>query len=515
MLGGMSRSAGLWLLLSLALLVAGLGAARRALTPRAAGDTVQADVSGAARATSSGQPPRAPAAGSSGGEPKGPLRYLAIGGGSTPESTEISLEQNLALARDTLPGPGRLLFAGGEGSLSVRALRDDAPSDALLVQLGDLFSPRNGRDSRYQATALHARAASAKVVEAELARAFADGDAPLLVYVAAHGEQGDTARENSVVLWGGRALSVTRLAELHDAHPRRPLRLLSASCYSGGFAELIWNGADEKEGVARAPRCGLFAGTWDRQTSGCDPDPDRRKQEGYSLHVLQALRGRDRDGAALPLRELDFDGDGRVSLLEAHAHAAIAAQSIDVPTTTSERYLRAVETRSAAPDPALVPEEAAVAARLGAELGLSTPAAVRARWDELDARLRALDDKFDAADDAADRAYAELSGRLLARWPVLDDAFHPDFAATLQKDRAAIANALSSWPEAQRYDAAQGDLDEIDQRRQRVEVEEALVTRLLRAHETLGLASALHARGGEAWAHYRALLACERFVPIP
>jgi hypothetical protein len=25
----------------------------------------------------------------------------------------------------------------------------------------------------------------------------------------------------------------------------------------------------------------------------------------------------------------------------------------------------------------------------------------------------------------------------------------------------------------------------------------------------------LHARGGDPWTHYQALLACERFVPIP
>jgi hypothetical protein len=396
----------------------------------------------------------------------------------------------------------------------VRSLSAEPHGDALLVALGALFSPRNGRDSRYQATSLHARAASLPGVEAELEAAFAHGTDPLLVYIAAHGEQGDTARDNSVVLWGGRALSAARLAELHDAHPR-PLRLVSASCYSGGFAELVWKAADEKQGVSHAPRCGLFAGTWDSETSGCDPDPDRRKQEGYSLHVLQALRGRDRDGAPLPLRELDVDGDGRVSLLEAHVHATIAGQSIDVPTTTSERYLRAVQTRSAPSETALVPEEAAVVARLGAELGLPTQAAVRERWEALDERLRALDDKLDAADDASQRAYAELAGRLLARWPVLDDAFHPDFAATLQRERKAIASALDSWPEAQRYDGAQSEADEIDQRRQRVEVEEALVLRLLRAHETLGLASALHARGGEPWAHYQELLGCERFVPIP
>jgi hypothetical protein len=454
----------------------------------------------------------APAGAAPAAEPAGNVRYIAIGGGSTPESTEISLEQNLALARDTLAGPGRLLFAGGEGSKSVRSLDDQTPADPLLVQLGDLFQPRSGRDSRYRFTSLHARAASLPVVEAELLAALSHDDGPLLVYIAAHGEQGDDARDNSVVLWGGRALSVKHLAELHDAHPR-PLRLLSASCYSGGFAELAFEDADEKRGPARAPRCGLFAGTWDRQTSGCDPDPDRRRQEGYSLHLLQALRGRDRDGSPLPPRTLDVDGDGRISLLEAHAHATVAAQSIDVPTTTSQRYLRAVQTRPAAPDMKLVPEEAIVVTRLGAELGLASEAAVRERWQAVDEKLHQLDTQLDAADAHVQDLYAELSGRLLARWPVLDDAYHPDFAPTLASDRKQIELALHTWPEAEHYEAAQQQAEELDQRTQRVEVEEALLMRLSRAYETLGLATALRARGGPQWAYYQALLTCERFVP--
>jgi len=71
------------------------------------------------------------------------------------------------------------------------------------------------------------------------------------------------------------------------------------------------------------------------------------------------------------------------------------------------------------------------------------------RWDAVDRRMRELDTQLDAADARTSERYAELSGRLLARWPVLDDAYHPDFAATLARDHAEIARALSSWPEAQ------------------------------------------------------------------
>ncbi len=446
-------------------------------------------------------------------DPAQPLRYVAIGGGSSPDNTEVSLEQDLALAQQALPGPGALLFAGGRDSLSVRTVSDQPATDELLVRLGELFAPRVEHRSQFRAPQLQAGPASLAAVRAELTAALSHGDGPLLVYIAAHGEQGDQARDNAVVLWGGGSLSVEALARLQAAHPR-PLRLISASCFSGGFAELAFAGADPANGPARAPRCGLFAGTWDRETSGCDPDPDRRNQEGYSLHLLQALRGRDRDGTPLRSGELDLDGDGHISLLEAHTRAVIAAESIDVPTTTSERYLRAVQTRPEGRlERALLPEVAAVIDRLGARLGLPSERAARARWDEADRRLNQLDQRLDDSDQRAQRSFGELSARLLARWPVLDDPYHPQFAPTLARDREQIEHALADWPEAQRYAAEQREQDEQEARYERAEVDEALVTRLLRAYETLGLASALHARGGPQWAYYRRLLSCERFVP--
>lgn len=441
------------------------------------------------------------------------LSYLAIGGGATPQSTEVSLEQNLALAEQVLHGPHVLLFAGGTDSLSVRVADDQAPSDPLLLSLGELFSPHADHHSRYRAPQLRAAAASLEAVEKQLVSALSHGARPLLVYVSAHGQQGEQARDNSVVLWGGRGLSAARLAELHDAHPR-PLRFVSASCYSGGFAELAFRGADPKLGAARAPRCGLFAGTADRETSGCDPNPDRRQQEGYSIHLLQALRGRDRDGAVLPLAQLDLDGDGKVSLLEAHARASIAGRSIDVPTTTSERFLRSVESKPAAGfDAALSPELAALLKQLGARLQQPSLAAAKARWEAVDQQLRALDARLDKADAEVQDRFGELSARLLARWPMLDDPYHPEFAATLARDRKAIREALEAWPEAQRHNEAQRALDELDTQSQQLEVEEAQLARLLRAYETLGLASTLRRRGGASWKQYQALVACERFVP--
>jgi hypothetical protein len=441
------------------------------------------------------------------------VRFLAIGGGPTPENNEVSLEQDIDLVRRALPGPGLVLFAGGSNSESVRELDPTPKGDSVKLALGELFAPRSGRQSRYRAPRFSAERATLENVEARLSAAFAQGGEPLLVHIAAHGDQGPEARSNAVALWGGKSLSVAHLAELHEQH-RRPLRLVATSCFSGGFAELAFARADAR-GARPAPvaRCGLFAGTWDRETSGCDPNPDRRAQESYGLHFVLALSGKQKNGAALELRAADFDQDGKIGLLDAHTWASIEAISFDVPTTTSERWLRHATTGAAAADPALSPEAAAVTQRLGASLGLDTERAAEQRWTELAERINALNDSIDDAEDALGAREADEITLLLEQWPVLDDPFHPDFESTFDDHRRAIETALTASAEARaRAEQSARTLALYEQLRG-LQLEEARVLRVRRAYDTLHRAAALMKRGGASAKYYSSLLACERAAP--
>jgi len=394
----------------------------------------------------------------------------------------------------------------------VRELANVA-GDPLRLALGDLFAPRSGRQSRYRQPHFAAERATLENVEARLGEALAQGDAPLLVYIATHGDRGDAPQHNSVALWGGHTLDVARLAQLHERQ-RRPLRLVATSCFSGGFGELAFAGADAAAGKpSRVPRCGLFAGPADRETSGCDPNPDRRAQESYGLHLAHALSGRRRGGAPLSREAADFDGDGRIGLLDAHTWARIEAVSMDVPTTTSERWLRHAEAGSAPIEPKLLPEDAAVVERLGAALGLRNEAAVRKRWAALDHQLSELDDAIAGAEDALGERGADLGTQVLERWPVLDDPFHPDFEATFEQNRAPLEALLHTSAAASARQAADARARTLYARLDTLAVEEARVLRLLRAYETLHKAAALHARGGPAARYYEQLLACERAAP--
>jgi hypothetical protein len=486
-----------------------IGAAACELAPTTRAESSGVGAAPAAPAPAAPAPATAPVPSSA---PSPPLRFLAIGGGPTPESNEVSLEQDIELVQRALPAPGLVLFAGGGGSASVREL-SSVTGDALRLALGDLFAPRIGRQSRYRQPRLDAERATLANVEARLDAALARGDAPLLVYIAAHGERGDDPKRNSVALWGGHALEVARLAQLHERQ-RRPLRLIATSCFSGGFAELAFAGADAASGKpSRVPRCGLFAGTADRETSGCDPNPDRRAQESYGLHLAHALSGQRRDGSALPREAADFDRSGGMGLLDAHTWARIEAVSVDVPTTTSERWLRHAEAGSAAIDRNLLPEDAAVVERLGGALGLRSEAAVIERWTALERQLKKLDDAIDAAEAALGERMLDLGTEVLERWAVLDDPFHPDFEATLAQNRAPLEALLQTSAAARARQDADARTRALYARLDTLAVREARALRLLRAYETLHKASALLARGGPAARYYEQLLACERGLP--
>lgn len=302
-------------------------------------------------------------------------RFLIVGGGPFPESNEVSMEQDVALMKRTLPGPGVVLFAAGAKAKTVRELATEDGADPVKRLLGDFFAPRPGRTSRYREPRFDAEPATFPRVERTLSRLLEQGQTPLLLYIAGHGEKGEAPSENSVALWGGQRLRVNQLADWHERHAR-PLRVIATTCFSGGFGELAFAQADAASGrVSPVPRCGVFAGTFDRETSGCDPNPSRKAQESYALHLTHALSGLAKDGSRLARDRLDLDGDGEVGLLEAHTWARIRAESLDVPTTTSERWLRAVEPGSAPLRPELLPEDAAVLAQLGEALGLETEAA--------------------------------------------------------------------------------------------------------------------------------------------
>jgi hypothetical protein len=445
-------------------------------------------------------------------EKLGRAKWLAVGGGAWPEATQVQIEQDIGLATDVLGDGGVVLFGAGAGAPVVQVQRPGVERDRVGIALSDLFAPRGGRDATYRAPKIHVDAeATATRVLSALERALAGGDDPLLVYVAGHGEIGQTAKDNRVSLWAGSSITAMELARAVD-RGARPVRFVVTTCFSGGFAELAFTGADETAAAPDVARCGLFASTWDLEASGCDPNPDRGAQEGYALHFLGALQGRDRDGGELPIATLDLDGDGAVGLLDAHTRVRIASKGVEVPTTTSERWLRARAPTSGAQVEIDVPEEDAVIAALGRQLGLDEDAAAP-KLAALEASIEQAQLEVDRTRAAEDEAYRAAAAELLARWPILDDPWHPDFANTFRGQRDAIGGVLDRSEHWAAYVAAREAAGVAAAKHADLAAEAAPVERLVRAIETKALAERLAAVRGPAFETWERLRTCERWTP--
>jgi hypothetical protein len=440
------------------------------------------------------------------------LRWLAFGGGSDPLSNQVSLAQDLELARRSFAGNGMVLFASGVNA-PVAVVRTEPREGApVRLALTRVLGPAGADRIGYQPAPLAVDApATRELVLDALRKALQEPGEPLLILAASHGEHGEVARQNSLALWGGWGVSVEDLAELLDREESvRPTRLVVTACYGGGFAELAFIGADPQRGERAPDHCGLFAAPWDDESSGCDPDANRVRQESFTIHFLSALRGEDRKGRKQAA--IDLDHDGKVSLLEAHTWARIHARSFDVPTTTSERYLR-----EHAPTNELgranQPEERAVITALSEELELDDERAARGKLRELE---RILDDaavQLDEAQGASEDTYTALRIALLERWPLLDHSWDPEADALIDREGIAILQLLEDSELAQQYEAMQRELDDAASTYDSVRIARARVQRLVHAFETTRLAAALEKRGGPHWEHYRALRDCERFTP--
>jgi len=444
------------------------------------------------------------------GQVEAALDWLVCGGGPQPDANQASLEADAGKITELLGGHGRVLFAGGPGSQGVQVRDRSRAVDPLMVELGELFSPRGGRDGFYRRTRIAVDGAATKE---EVLAAFAEavqqeGGAPLFAWLGGHGVMGARADENAVALWGGENLAVFELAEVIE-RGARPVRLVVTTCHAGGFAELAFADADVELGATSQDRCGLFATTWDRQSGGCDADPDRREHDGYAVRFLQALAGRDAMGRAL--EGVDLDGDGVVNLLEAHTHARIASGSVDVPTTTSERWLRQVAPTSGPTVPVLLPEEERVIAALSAQLGWrGGEEQVTAEGEALEREVVALEAQEKASLEQEGLWYRRVAGELLARWPALDDPWHPDFRPTLEAHGEEIRAYLLTSVTYGSLRRAMAEVDQLGEARSAVQVRQAPWLRLAQALETRVLAGRLAAVGGADQARFEAFRRCER-----
>jgi hypothetical protein len=462
-------------------------------------------------------------------------RYFVFGGGPSPDSSQFSIEKNAiwideVLRQRAFDHSDVLFGAGTQGAADVVLYAPDDASILHWLPLARLYGKQEQARTQYRAN--HVTRSSGDFGKERVTalldkniQSLQSGDSLLLIY-SGHGsfEPPDVSR-NALRLWGETPLSVNDMTQLLDKTPQgATVRYVLPQCFSGAFTRgIVRNPGKPSLDEVATNRCGFVAVDEHNVAEGCTAGIDAGDYRDYATYFVAALAGQTRLGEALT-RQPDLDGDGKVSLSEAHDYAYTEGFSTDVPRSTSDYYLELwepwyVRWHTFVPLSDANPYWKA-AQRLRDKLGIdaSTPATIAqsalAKRNELE---RTITDRQAAHDNAytqTEKLRKDLLKQFLIAWP---NAMYPQSAAYahfMQQQADAALQWIASQPDYARLaamqDAAHKDtLDILELQRQ-----QAQYARILRALHLATIRENFSRLASEKEQNqYNALTACESWTP--
>ena len=257
--------------------------------------------------------------------------FAAVAGGGAPDYNEIALEKNVLYFQRSLskmgfpPNLASFFFANGnDGQRTVRYLDSKGRERFKSPEISNLTGAANYGNTQGWFEAI----------------AQADKPCPAFFYFTGHGAHNkDNEDNNWLVLWEEAFVSVKDVAGWLDPLPAdQPFVTMMAQCYSGSFANLIYENGDPQQPVALQTRCGFFATVASRPSVGCTAAVNEADYKDYSSSFFAGLTGRDRVGNSVA--SADYNQDGKVSYAEAHAFAKVDEETTDWPISTVEAWLQ-------------------------------------------------------------------------------------------------------------------------------------------------------------------------------
>ncbi len=257
--------------------------------------------------------------------------FLVVAGGSSPRNTEIALEKNVLYFQRTLrhlgynPAGATVYFANGStGEASVRYLDNQGQQRFKPPQIPNL----NGSSTPANIQQWFTRAGRSASVKS------------VFFYFTGHGDINDrNPNNNTMMLWNDQRMSVQEFASLLDQLPaNKPIVIMMAQCFSGSFANFVYQGGNPRRPLAAQSRCGFFATIKTLPSVGCTPAVNEADYRDYSSSFFAGLSGKSRTGQ--PVASADYDRNGVVSYAEAHAFAKVDEFTTDLPVSTSEVWLQ-------------------------------------------------------------------------------------------------------------------------------------------------------------------------------
>lgn len=482
--------------------------------------------------------------------------FLTIGGGYEPQGNQISLERNVQFLRAVLAArrpdnpPHTVLFADGNDphrDLQYRDTQFECPASRRIAM--EVFGDPDDIDIAYRNHQLAGLrgATSPRKVQTQLGRIAGQlrpGDR-LFVYATAHGGSGDEGQEHNTTIytWNHRRFSAKQFAAWLDRVPEScPVIMVMVQCYAGGFAHTMFNDASPKKGLARQLRAGFFAQQHDRPAAGCTPEVNEESYQEYSSFFWAALGGRDQNGTAIA--KVDYNGDGRTSLAEAHIYAVCESDTIDIPMRTSDAFLEfyssdgtsgdSAYTASRKPgEPRRLPSADLVRAQgslnelheLASELDRATLVRLVDRLNlDRQGMVRQVSDALQQTERArrsasrnAGRARSSLrrgrdrvAKQIRLEWPELDADLSPMLAALMAERSDEFERKVKQMPTYQTYLRLAKTRERTSEAVLRAKKREALALRLERTIRRIVLSANLpHVASPEVMDRYEELLALE------
>ena len=276
--------------------------------------------------------------------------FLTVGGGYAPSSNQASLENNVLFAQRAIQGKAQsdtnhVYFADGTDpgkDLEVMDREAVPKANRLMAEFfaSDVNLGLSYRNHRVPDVRGESNPENLREWFEDLGATLSAGDR-LIIYVTAHGGASRDRRNThntTIAMWNSTKVTMTEFIGLLDQIDGDvPVVCVMVQCHAGGFARMIFEDGDPGRGIARQNRIGVFATIHSRQAAGCTSEVDEATYEEYSTYFWAAVSGKDRAGNAIEVP--DYDGNGEVSLEEAHAYTVIESNTIDLPVITSGEFL--------------------------------------------------------------------------------------------------------------------------------------------------------------------------------
>ncbi len=491
---------------------------------------------------------------------------LVLGGGYSPSGNQISLESNVMYFRKIRQkiGLGRAsmhtYFADGKDSgRDLQFYDPDFSIPKVNLVFAELFGKTKGIANQYRSNQLSPDgSASLPNLEKWFSqRKKSDLKQKNLIYFTGHGGKGDSKNPHNTTayLWSNSRLKVTEFVKKLDELPlSQSTILVMVQCYSGGFANIVFQNGDPKKEISKHSRAGFFSTVQSRVAAGCTPDIREENYQEYSTSFWEALSGQSRIGASIV--RPDYNSDGATSLLEAHSYVSINSNTIDIPIKTSdvllrkylpdefkkktngkkvsnliEKYLPKVLNKNSSQEQNLNPdtlsksslaklanhEQRAVFLGLSKILGLLGEIPVK-DIKELQERLKKEREEVQKekkkALDQKNKYRDELRKKLLAKHPEISNPYHPVTTELLSiNQRQKVLDIVQQNNTWEKLVQEKEKVEKYESKRFIIEKKEVKTMRLRRCVENIILANTLLREGTEKEnKNYNRLLALERTV---